>query len=233
MGKKFLFWCVFVLSMLAAIYLSVRIVMATNGTSNIAPVAHIVVHTNDGGDIGKIPAEQITGALQINGGANALSLDMSQLATRISVLPGVEMSSVRRRASGRIDVRIEQNNIIAAWTDGTDFYPLSDDGKIIAVRFAARPHGIPVFAGAVPNDISAIVNMMRDVSRIADITDHIEWIENRRADIYTNGGVRIMLPDNNAEMALKKLSAIDAHDMILSRKISLIDMRDRTRILVK
>jgi len=63
--------------------------------------------------------------------------------------------------------------------------------------------------------------------------DYLEWIENRRWNLHTTGGITIMLPEQNPVDAIGQLVSLNNNHNILSRKINLIDMRDSARILVK
>ena len=61
----------------------------------------------------------------------------------------------------------------------------------------------------------------------------MEWIENRRWNIVTNGGTTIMLPEKNPSAAIGHLIILNKNHAILDRDIKIIDMRDDARILVK
>ena len=67
---------------------------------------------------------------------------------------------------------------------------------------------------------------------VADI-DYIEWIEDRRWNIHTTGGITIKLPEENFSHAIAELITLNKNQNILDRDIHVIDMRDSARILVK
>ena len=116
------------------------------------------------------------------------------------------------------------------WTDGANYYPLSADGTIVNTPTEIRDENHIVFRGAVPNDISAITDAAQN---LLGILDYIEWIENRRWNLHTTGGITIKLPEHNAINAINTLITMNQTHHILNRKISVIDMRDDARILVK
>ena len=67
---------------------------------------------------------------------------------------------------------------------------------------------------------------------VADVA-YLQWIENRRWDLVTVDGITIMLPEQNPVQAISTLIALDRAHNLLGKKITVIDMRDDARILVK
>ena len=61
----------------------------------------------------------------------------------------------------------------------------------------------------------------------------MEWIENRRWDLVTTGGITVMLPEKSPDAAIAQLIVLNKNHHIFDRNISVIDMRDDARILVK
>ena len=61
----------------------------------------------------------------------------------------------------------------------------------------------------------------------------MEWIENRRWNLHTLGGITVMLPENDPISAIGTLITLNTNNAILRKDIETIDMRDSARILVK
>jgi cell division protein FtsQ len=107
---------------------------------------------------------------------------------------------------------------------------LSADGTIVNKPTDVRDASHVVFRGKIPNDITQITNAAHNL--VGDL-DYMEWIENRRWNMYTNGGITIMLPEENPLAAIGTLISLNTNHNILDKDIKLIDMRDSARILVK
>ena len=114
--------------------------------------------------------------------------------------------------------------------DGENYFPLSSDGTIINTPTNVRNIAHVVFRGNLPSDIS---NITRAAHNLIGNLDYMEWIENRRWNIYTTGGITIMLPETNPESAISTLMAMNIKHNLLGKQIKIIDMRDDARILVK
>ena len=63
--------------------------------------------------------------------------------------------------------------------------------------------------------------------------DFMEWVENRRWNIHTVNGITVMLPETDPDMAVNTLITLNNNHQILAKNLSVIDMRDSARILVK
>ena len=158
------------------------------------------------------------------------SIDLENLNNNILSVPGVKDSSVRRLPNGNLIIKVSFHHFVATWTDGENYFPLSDDGTIANKPSNERPTSAVLFRGPVPNDITEITNAANDM--LADI-DYIEWIENRRWNIHTTGGITIKLPETDFTYAISSLITINKNHNILGRDIKVIDMRDPARILIR
>ena len=87
-----------------------------------------------------------------------------------------------------------------------------------------------VFRGTVPNEIGEITKAATNL--VGDL-DYLEWIDDRRWNLITTGGITVMLPENDPIAAIGNIVVLDKKYNILSKAITVIDMRDDTRILVR
>lgn len=226
MKRSFWFWLCFVLTIILATYFAVRIIMTAMGHGAASRVHSISLNaTPRGAELGPVAA-----AAAIAPGTHTYSVDLAAMAARVSATPGVRDAAVRRMPNGNLSVRVNMHTAVAQWTDGDAFYPLSADGTIVQRPVAERDPASIVFRGPVPTDISDITKAARNL--IGNL-NYMEWIENRRWNLITTGGITVMLPEKNPAAAIASLVMLNEKHSLLSRNISVIDMRDDARILVK
>lgn len=226
MKKSLWFWLCFSVAIVFAIYFSVRVVMTGMGRGTNAYVTNISISA----DQSDKDLSAIVAAATIAPNTRTYSIDLDVLNERVSKVPGVKKSAVRRMPNGNISVRVALHRAVALWTDGQNFFPLSADGTIVNKPTDVRDASHVVFRGKLPNDITQITNVAHNL--VGDL-DYMEWIENRRWNMYTNGGITIMLPEENPVAAIGTLISLNNNHNILDKDIKLIDMRDSARILVK
>ncbi|MBQ1997007.1 MAG: cell division protein FtsQ/DivIB [Alphaproteobacteria bacterium] len=226
MKKSLWFWLCFVIAIIFAVYFSVRIVMTGMGRGTNAYINNISISA----DQSDKDLSAIVAAATLAPNTPSYSIDLDMLNERVSKVPGIKKSAVRRMPNGNISVRVALHRAVALWTDGQNFFPLSADGTIVNKPTDVRDMSHVVFRGKLPDDIAQITNAAHN---LVGNLDYMEWIENRRWNMYTNSGIIIMLPEENPTAAIGTLISLHNNHHILDKDLKMIDMRDSARILVK
>jgi cell division protein FtsQ len=226
MKKSIFFWLYFVGSIILATYFACRIITSQMGRGPISSVKHIHI-TNNSNDFNP---DAIKMAIGISGETNIRSIDLRQINKLVLGVPGIKKSATRRLSNGDIIIKTEKYNVVAVWSDGVYYYPLSSDGTKIDTPSDTYNENALVFRGEVPNDLTDIIN---SASVLSEYIDYIKMVESRRWNIHTKNGTTIYLPENNFADAINKINVLNQTHKILSRQIDIIDMRDKARILVK
>ncbi len=226
MKRNIWFWVCFVASIILATYFATRIIMTGLGYGPSARVRTISISADQGDkDLSALAA-----AAAVAPGTDTYSVDLAALNARVGQTPGVRASAVRRMPNGNLSVRVKLYRAVAQWTDGENFFPLSADGTIVRRPADSRDTGTVLFRGDLPDDISEITKIAHNM--IGHL-DYMEWIENRRWNMITTGGITILLPEQDADAAVSTLLVLNKNHGILSKDIQIIDMRDSARILIK
>ncbi len=226
MKRSIWFWLYFVLAIILAVYFSVRIIMTGMGRGTIAHVHNISINADtDNKDL-----SALANAANLPSGTQTYSVNLATMNARIGAIPGVQKSAVRRLPNGNLAVKSSFYRAVALWTDGENYYPLSADGTIVNRPQQTRDEGNVVFRGPLPKDITNITKAAHNL--VGDL-DYMEWIENRRWNLITTGGITVMLPEDNPISAIGSLLTLNSNHKILNKDITFIDMRDDARILVK
>lgn len=226
MKRTIWFWVYFIVAIVLATYFSVRVIMTGMGHGDLSRVRSISISA----DIADKDMSALAAAAAVAPGTSALTVNLNQLNHRIGAVAGVRSSAVRRLPNGNLVVRVKLYRAVALWTDGMNYFPLSADGTIVNQPSADRKPGTVLFRGILPNDISEITTVAHNL--IGDL-NYMEWIENRRWDLVTTGGITVMLPEKSPDAAIAQLIVLNKNHHIFDRNISVIDMRDDARILVK
>lgn len=226
MKRTIWFWLCFIIAIILAIYFSVRIIITGVGRTPISYVHNISI-SSDSNDKN---LSAIASAAALAPNTRSYSIDLAQMNERISAVPGVRKSSVRRMPNGNISVYVSMYQAVALWTDGENFFPLSGDGTIVNTPTETRNMANVVFRGPLPSDITEITRIAHNM--VGNL-DYMEWIENRRWNMHMFNGITVLLPEHDPESAIGTLMSLNNKHKILTKDISVIDMRDNARILVK
>lgn len=226
MKRSIWFWLYFIVAIILAIYFSVRIIMTGTGHGALSRVRNISISA----DIKNKDLSALAAAASVAPGTNSYSIDLTAMNQRIASTPGVRESAVRRMPNGNLSVRVSLHRAVALWTDGENYFPLSADGTIVNQPTATRNISNVVFRGPVPNDLAEITRVSHNL--VGDL-DYLEWVENRRWNLHTLGGITVMLPESDPISAINTLITLNNNHQILHKKLTIIDMRDTARILVQ
>lgn len=226
MKRNLWFWLYFIAAIILAIYFSVRIIMTFMGYGSLSTVRNISVSA----DANNKDLTPMVAAVGIAPGTRSYSVNLDLVNERLLQIPGVRESVVRRLPNGNLSVKLHLYRAVARWTDGTYYYPLSADGTIVKKPSPENTPETVLFRGPVPNDISDIT---KAATNIINDLEYLEWIDNRRWNVITNGGITVMLPETDPVAAIGTLVTMNKNNGILSKNIKVIDMRDSARILVK
>lgn len=226
MKRNLWFWLYFIGAVLLAIYFATRIIMTFMGRAPISMVRNLSISA----DTNNKDLSAIVNAVGIAPGTRSYSVNLDLVNSRIAQTPGVRQSAIRRLPNGNLAIQVRLYRAVAAWTDGTYYYPISADGTIVKNPSESRGPDALVFRGKVPNDIAEIT---KAATNLIGELDYIEWIDNRRWNLVTKGGITVLLPEQNPVAAIGNLVVMNNKNGILSKKIKILDMRDDARILVK
>lgn len=166
--------------------------------------------------------------LNINNKSKIDSLNLKELSKKISTIPDIKKSSIRKLSNGSVVLKIEKYKPVALWMDGKNYFIISSEGKIIS-NYQKVNSKFLVIKGKVPSNIMSITSELKG---LIDKIDYVSWIEDRRWNIYFKNGLIIKLPEKDPYKILRSFMTINNLNDIFSKKIEFIDLRNEN-IIVK
>lgn len=166
--------------------------------------------------------------LNIDNKSKIDSLNLKELSKKISTIPDIKKSSIRKLSNGSVVLKIEKYKPVALWMDGKNYFIISSEGKIIS-NYQKVDNKFLVIKGKVPSNIMSITSELKG---LIDKIDYVSWIEDRRWNIYFKNGLIIKLPEKNPYKILRSFMTINNLNDISSKKIEFIDLRNEN-IIVK
>ena len=152
-------------------------------------------------------------------------------AVLIENIPYIEHVIIMDNLDGTAVVRIRYKNIVAAWENNGLIFPLLDNGDHIMTTFnhnEIESLKYFVFTGVKPQNGLAIINLIKAYPKLAGKIHRIAYVEGRRFNLNLKDGRIIMLPENDALAALKKIR----ESGILEKNFMELDLRSPGRMLV-
>jgi len=166
---------------------------------------------------------------------SSFRLDLNDIRQRIEAIPAVKKASLFLRAGGVLEVAIEQRVPVVIWR-GDRKLELLDAGGVLAGYIDHRTDrpDLPLLAGKGAGDhITEAQDILRAAAPISDRIRGLVRVGERRWDIVLDRHQRVMLPEDDAVRAVEHVMAMQTTQDVLSRDISVMDMRDTRRPILR
>lgn len=162
-------------------------------------------------------------------------LDLAGLREGLEALDPVRSATVRVRAGGVLEMRVQERVPAVAFMrdDGIDV--LDGTGNRVATLELIEEIGpLPLIAGAGAHDnVPEALALTRAAEPIRDRLIGLVRIGRRRWDAMLTGDVRVMLPEASPVEAMDRALALHAAQDVFDREVAVLDLRLRGRTTVR
>ncbi|WP_411957861.1 cell division protein FtsQ/DivIB [Paracoccus homiensis] len=177
----------------------------------------------------------LRGMLPVDLPASSFEIDLTALRLQVMQLDAVESIDLRIKPGGILSAVVQERVPALLWRNARGIDMLDKDGhRVASVTSRATRKELPLIAGegadlhtdealALIDAAGPILPRFRGLVRRGE----------RRWDMILDHGQRIMLPEEGAVIALEAVIARNRADDMLGRDISVIDLRDPARPVLR
>ncbi|MGE0421201.1 MAG: cell division protein FtsQ/DivIB [Reyranellaceae bacterium] len=190
-----------------------------------------------------VTQDAVLKALNVSRGESLLTVDLQGARERLERIEWVEYAAVERRWPDTIHVALRERQAVALWQTTT----VGADGKgvveyILIDRYGRKVRTVDPAESAVrlvlagegaPEQVAGLFLLLQDARPIAEKLHAAVFVGQRRWNLILDGGLQIRLPEEGAGEALKRVLELDRSDQLLSRDLSVIDLRLHDRITLR
>ena len=184
----------------------------------------------------KTSASDLTKAIDAKRGMPILLLDLEKIKDNVEKLPWVAKVTVQRKLPNILYIKITEREPIAIWQNKKEFFPIDKTGEIIKADIDGLSH-LPILVGQnAPKHTVKLFKALILEKKLAKRVKAATLVSNRRWDVILddiNNGIEIKLPEDNFDLAWKKLANADEKNGILKRKLTIIDLRLSDKVIIK
>ncbi|MEP9354976.1 cell division protein FtsQ/DivIB [Xanthobacter sp. KR7-65] len=171
----------------------------------------------------------------IKSSTSILFLNADDMRARLEALPWIASASVRKFYPDRIDIAVTEREAYALWQvngeikviarDGIPIAPYSDDPRYVQ---------LPIVVGeGAQKQVGAVVDALARLPALRDQVRAAILVAERRWTLKMRNGIDVRLPEENMEEALVALMDLDREKKLLTRDITIIDLRLPDRVVVR
>jgi cell division protein FtsQ len=178
--------------------------------------------------------EEILAALDLRPGKPIIGFDASAARKALESIPWVKSAGVEREYPNTLKINVAERTAIALWQMNQQVTLIDDQGVAMGQpRFLLANH-LPLVTGDGAN--TAAAELVNDLSAIPALQQHVTGaarVGKRRWTLYLDNGVKLALPEQGVPEALNLVGRLDRDQAILSKGISMLDMRVPGRMTVQ
>jgi cell division protein FtsQ len=178
--------------------------------------------------------EEIFATAGVTGHSSLLFLDVADARARLKTNPWIADATVQKLYPDRLQIAITERAAFALWQKDGRIGVIADDGTVLEPYLSRRFVTLPLFVGAGAaaraRDFQAVIDRYPD---IRDQTRAAVLVSERRWNLRLKNGIDIELPEDGIAQALDRLVALDRDKKLLSRDITLVDLRLPDRVTVR
>jgi cell division protein FtsQ len=168
------------------------------------------------------------------GGASLLGFDADAARDRIAELPWIEGATIRKFYPDTLRVEVVERRPLALWQSDGEVVLVDATGHRIVPLEDARFVSLPFLVGDGANVRAAdFLTALRSEPLVASRMRAAVLVADRRWDLHLENGVTVKLPERRPAQALSQLVRLDERHALLSRDVTVIDMRLTDRLTVR
>lgn len=178
---------------------------------------------------------QILAAAGIKGSTSILFVNADEARARLEALPWIRSASVRKFFPDRIEISVAERDGFALWQINGEISVIARDGTVIA-PYSDDPRYVrlPIVVGeGADRNVGEIVDALARLPAVADQVRAAIRVADRRWTLKMRNGIDVRLPEERVEAALMELAALDQDKKLLTRDITIVDLRLPDRVVVR
>ncbi len=178
---------------------------------------------------------QIDGVIDLALPVSAMNVDLEAMRQVVQNLSAVKSATVQLSSSGQLVITIEERIPRMVWRNGNRIFLLDETGIRVAEvpRRAVRIDLPLVIGGGADVAINEARLLYALAAPLEERIRALVRVGERRWDLVLDGDQVIKLPEFGAQEALRHVIAMQTSQQIMDWNLSIIDMRDPSRPLIR
>ena len=182
----------------------------------------------------EVSREEILTTAGVTGRASLLFLDADAARARLMANPWIADAAVLKLYPDRLQITVTERQAFALWQKDGRVSVIADDGTVLEPFVEGRYLGLPLVVGQGAQRQAK--DFLTVIGRYPDIRAAVRasiLVAERRWNLRLDNGIDVRLPETGVVGALDRLVALDHDKKLLSRDITMVDLRLPDRVTVR
>jgi cell division protein FtsQ len=135
-------------------------------------------------------------------------------------------ATVRKLYPDRLEISIEEREGFARWQRGGKLHLIARDGTVLESDIQSRHIDLPLVVGAgAAQRAAAFLDLLARFPAVREDVRAGVYVAERRWNLRLKNGIDVLLPEEDPALALERLVQLDRSKQLMSRDITVIDLR--------
>ena len=182
----------------------------------------------------EVSREEILATAGVTGRASLLFLDADAARARLMANPWIADAAVLKLYPDRLQITITERHAFALWQKDGRVQVIAADGTVLEPYVERRYVKLPLVVGkGAQRQAKDFLDVLVRYPEIASRVRASILVAQRRWDVLLKNGIDVELPENDPAVALRHLVTFDRDKKLLSRDITIVDLRLPDRVTVR
>jgi len=161
-------------------------------------------------------------------------IDADAVRARLKRNPWIGEATVRKLYPDRLEIAVEERAAFALWQRSGKLNLIARDGTVLESAIESKPAELPLVVGiGADKRAGAFIDLIDRFPEVRAVVRAGVLIAERRWNLRLKNGIDVRLPEDDPALALERLAALDREKKILSRDVTVIDLRVPDQIMVR
>lgn len=182
----------------------------------------------------QVTREEILTTAGVTGRSSLLFLDAADARARLKTNPWIAEATVLKLYPGRLHIAVTEREAFALWQKSGKVTVISADGTVVEPYVARHFATLPLVVGAgAESKAKDFLALLDKYPQVREQVRASVLVAERRWNLRLKSGVDIRLPETEIAQALDTLVQLDRDKKLLSRDITVVDLRLPDRVTVR
>jgi len=181
----------------------------------------------------QISTEEILASLSIKQGMPIFGVNIAEGEKSLAGISWVDNVVISRRLPDTIVVALQERMPVGLWQHEKKIALIDKDGIVLAASNLDQWQALPLVVGdGAEKNVTQLLNLLQAEPAIAKELVSAVRVGERRWDLHLKNDIVVKLPEQDTELALSRLAALQEKKNILGRNIAGIDLRQPERVMI-
>jgi cell division protein FtsQ len=173
-------------------------------------------------------------ALRLRRADPMLAFDLEAARLRVEALPWIQQVIIERRLPDVVHIFIEERSPMALWQRDGKFSLIDTTGEVVPLKNVKSFSNLIIIVGKdAPSNAADLLEVLATELKLASRVKAAVRVGGRRWNLHLTNGVKIQLPEKDANAAWSYLHELDSKYDLLKKKSITLDFRLADRLVIR